>query len=90
MTVIKKQMSDAWVAQLVKYWTSVQDMISRFVGLSPSSGSVLTAQCPEPASDSVSPSLCPSLTPTLSFCLKSKSSLKKNFFRGAWVAQLIK
>ena len=47
----------AWVAQLVKYPTSAQVMISQVMGLSPASGSVLTAQSPEPASDSVSPSL---------------------------------
>ena len=47
----------AWVAQLVKHQTSVQVMISQFVGLSPASGSVLTAQSLEPASDSLSPSL---------------------------------
>ena len=44
-----------WVAQLVKYLTSTQVMISQFVGSSPASGSVLTAQSLGPASDSVSP-----------------------------------
>ena len=34
----------AWVAQLVKHPTSVQVMISWFVGSSPASGPVLTAQ----------------------------------------------
>ena len=47
----------AWVAQSVKRLTLVQVMISRFVSLSPMSGSVLTAQSLEPVSDSVSPSL---------------------------------
>ena len=47
----------AWVAQSVKCPTSAQVTISRFVGSSPASGSVLTAQNLEPASDSVSPSL---------------------------------
>ena len=47
----------AWVAQLVEQPTSAQVMISRFTGSSPASGSVLTAQSLEPASDSVSPSL---------------------------------
>ena len=47
----------AWVAQSVERLTSAQVMISRFVGLSPASGSVLPAQSLEPASDSVSPSL---------------------------------
>ena len=46
-----------WVAQSVKQLTSVQVMISQFVGLSPELGSVLTAGSLEPASDSVSPSL---------------------------------
>ena len=40
-----------------KHLTLTQVMISRFMGLSPASGSVLTAQSLEPASDSVSPSL---------------------------------
>ena len=47
----------ASVAQSVKRPTSTQVMISRFVGSSPTSGSVLTAQSLEPVSDSVSPSL---------------------------------
>ena len=45
-----------WVAQSVKLPTSAQVMMSRFMGLSPASGSVLTAQSLEPALDSVSPS----------------------------------
>ena len=45
------------MAQSVKRWTSAQVMISRFMGLSPALGSVLTAQSLEPVSDSVSPSL---------------------------------
>ena len=48
---------DTWVTQLFKQLTSAQVMISQFVGLSPASGSVLTAQSLEPASDFVSPSL---------------------------------
>ena len=57
----------AWVAQLVKRPTSAQVMISRFMSLSPTSGSVLTAQSLAPALDSGSPlslpllALCPSL-----------------------------
>ena len=47
----------AWVAQSVERPTSAQVMILRSVGSSPASGSVLTAQSPEPVSDSVSPSL---------------------------------
>ena len=45
------------VAHLVMGPTSAQDMISQFVSLSPLSGSVLTAQSLEPASDSVFPPL---------------------------------
>ena len=48
---------DAWGAQSVKYSTSAQKMISRFVGWSPALGSVMTAQSLEPASGSASPSL---------------------------------
>ena len=51
----------------VKRPTSAQVMISRFVSSSPASGSVLTAQSLEPASDSVSPSL--SAPPPLSLSL---------------------
>ena len=57
----------AWVAQLVERTTSVQVMILQFVSSSPASGSVLTAQSLEPASDSVSPSL--SAPPMLMLCL---------------------
>ena len=53
----------AWVAQAVKCPTLAQVMISRFVGLSPALGSVLTAQSLETASDSVSP--FPSVPPLL-------------------------
>ena len=62
----------AWVAQSVERPTSAQVMISRSMGLSPASGSLLTAQSLEPASDSVSPSL--SAPPLLVLSL----SLKKN------------
>ena len=44
----------AWGARLVERPTSAQVMNSRFVSSSPTLGSVLTAQSPEPASDSVS------------------------------------
>ena len=47
----------AWVAQSAKCLTSAQVMISQFVSSSPVSGSVLTVQSLEPASESVSPSL---------------------------------
>ena len=46
-----------WVAQLAERQTLAQVMISQFVSSSPVSGSVLTAQRLEPASDSVSPRL---------------------------------
>ena len=62
----------AWVAQLAERPTSTQVIISQFVGSSPTSGSVLTAQSLEPASDSVSLSLCPSPTCALSLSLKNK------------------
>ena len=63
-----------WVAQSVEHPTSsAQVMISQFVGSSPASGSVLTAQSLEPALDSVSPSVsnisrlhCDSLSLSLS------------------------
>ena len=55
----------AWVAQSIKRPTSAQVMTSRSVSSSPESGSVLTAQSLEPASDSVSPSL--SVPPPLVF-----------------------
>ena len=63
-----------WVAQSVERRTSAQVMISWLLSLSPASGSVLTAQSLEPASDFVFPSLsappllmlCPSLSPSLS------------------------
>ena len=64
----------AWVAQLVERPTSAQIMTSWFVGLSPTSGSVLTAQSLEPASDSVSPCLLasPPLMLCISLFLKNK------------------
>ena len=54
------------MAQFVGRPTSAQVVISRYVSLSPASGSVLTAQSLEPVSDSVSPSLCPSPVHALS------------------------
>ena len=68
----------AWVAQSGKRPTSAQVMISRFVGSSPVSGSVLTAQSLEPASDSVSPSF--SAPPLLTLCHSlSLSKINKHF-----------
>ena len=51
------------MAQLVKHLTLAQVMISRFMGSSTTSGSVLIAQSLEPASDSVSPFLSVPLPP---------------------------
>ena len=64
----------AWVAQSVEHLTPVRVMISQFMGSSPTSGFVLTAQSLEPASDSVSPSLFapPLLMLMLSRSLKNK------------------
>ena len=61
-----------WAAQSVKHPTLAQVMTSQSVGLSPASGSVMTAQSLEPASDSVSPSLSAPPLLTLSLCLKNK------------------
>ena len=57
----------AWVAQSVKRPALAQVMISRFLSSSPASGSGLTAQSLEPASDSVSPPL--STPPLLTLCV---------------------
>ena len=65
------------MARSVKHPTSAPVMISRFVSSSPASGSVLTAQSLEPASDSASPSL--SAPPLLSLSLNSKQMLKKKY-----------
>ena len=63
----KKEVGGAWVAQSVNHPTSAQVMISQFLSSSPTSGSVLTPQSLEPASDSVSSSL--SAPPVLALCL---------------------
>ena len=63
------------MAQLVECPTSAQVMILLSVSSSPASGSVLTAQSLEPASDSVSPSL--PAPPLLMFSL-SLSEIKKH------------
>ena len=68
-----------WVAQSVKCLTSVQVMISQIVSSSPMSGSVLTAQSLEPASDFVSPSLC--APPCLLALPLPKISTRKNFLK---------
>ena len=73
-------MGGAWVAQLVKQPSSAQVMISQFMNSSPAWGSVLTAQSPEPASDSVFPPLStpPLLTLCVSVSLNNRHTLKKN------------
>ena len=60
------------MAQLVKRPTSAQVMISWFVSSSPTSGSLLTAQSLEPASESVSPSLSAPVPLMLSLSLSQK------------------
>ena len=60
------------VAQSLKCPTLAQVMISGFVSLSPTSGSVLTAQSLEPALDSVSPSLSAPLSIVLCLSLTQK------------------
>ena len=57
------------MAQLVGRPTSAQVVISQFVGLSPVSDSVLTAQSLEPSWNSVSPSLSAPLLLMLCLCL---------------------
>ena len=59
----------AWVAWSVKHPTSAQVMFSRSVSSSPASGSVLTAQSLEPASDSGSLALSLSAPPLFMLCL---------------------
>ena len=64
-----------WLSQLCVR-LQLRFMISWFVSLSPTSGSVLTAQSLEPASDSMSPS--PSASPLLALCV-SLSEMDKHF-----------
>ena len=72
----KISVQGAWVARLVKRLTSAQVMILRFVGSSPTSDSVLTAQSLELPSDSVYVSLSLPLpcshSVSLSLSLKNK------------------
>ena len=67
------------MAQSVKCLTLAQEMTSWFIGSSPVSGSVLTAQSLEPASSSMSPFLsAPSpLILSLSFSLSKINIFKK-------------
>ena len=70
-----KSLLGAWVAQSIRHPTLAQVMISLFMGSSPVSGCVPTAQSLEPATDSVSPSLlCPS--PACALTLSLKNNLK--------------
>ena len=67
-----------WVAQEVEHPTSAWVMISRFVGPSPTSGSVLTVQSLEPALDSVSPPLsAPPRSCSVSLCLSIINQMLK-------------
>ena len=78
------------MVQSIKCPTLAQVMTLWFVGSSPASGSVLTAQSPEPASDSVSPSLSLSLSlPYTAHNLSlPKINIKKNFLMTFWTAPL--
>ena len=58
-----------WVAQSVKHLTSAQVTMSQFVSSSPISGSVLTAQSLDHASNSVILCLPLSVPPLLMLCL---------------------
>ena len=66
------------MARSVEHPTPAQVMISQLVSSSPASGSVLTAQSLEPASDSVSLSpSAPTHSHSASVSLKNKQTLKK-------------
>ena len=69
------------MAQLVERPTLAQVMISQFVSSSPASGSVLTAQSLELASDSVFLSLCPSTARALSLSVSPKNKYLKKIFK---------
>ena len=71
-----KKKRGTWAAQSVKYPTLALVMTSRFVSSSPTSGSVLTAQSLQPASDSVSPFL--SASPPLILCLSNMNTFLKD------------
>ena len=80
-TIIYPKGAPGWLSRF-RHHTSAQVMISQLVGSSPASGSVLTAQNLEPASDSVSPSPLPhsrsvSVSLSLSLSLKNKYTLQK-------------
>ena len=72
------------MAQSVGRPTSAQVMISRSMSSSPVSGTVLSVQSLELASDSVSPSL--SAPPPLLLCLYQKTNKRfKNFFKNVFL-----
>ena len=64
--MIRENLGGAWVAQSVEHLTLAQVTVSRFVGSSPMSGSVLTARSLKPALDSLS------APPLFTFCLSQK------------------
>ena len=70
------------MAQSLERLTLTQAMISRPMGSSPASGSMLTAQSLEPASDSVSLFLCPSPAHSLPLSLLKINKNIKTFFKG--------
>ena len=72
------------MAQSVECPTSAQVVISQFVGSSPASGSVPTAQGLKPAPHSVSPSLpAPPLLMLYLSPSKINKNIKKNFLKNA-------
>ena len=79
----------AWGAQLVERPTLAQVMTSRLVSSSPVSGSVLTAQSLEPASDSVSLSLSLSLPSSTHALSLSVSKINKKHWHRLFPAVLI-
>ena len=73
------------MGQSAKHPTLAQVMTSWFLGLRPTSGSVLKAQSLEPFSDSVFPSLSLSLSPSPTCTLSlSKINIKNNNKDYAW------
>ena len=80
-SALREPLGGTWGAQWVKRLTSAEVMISRFMSLSPASGSVLTAHSLEPVLDSVSLSLCPFPAHALSLSKINKYFLKILFFK---------
>ena len=74
--ILKFVKKNSPMAQSVKHPTLAQVMLSQLTSLSPTSGSVLTAQGLERASDSLSPSL--SVPPLLMLSLFSPSLSETN------------